>query len=435
MAKARALVLSIDAMTGEDLAAAGALENFSALKEKCALARNVRSVYPSLTYPCHAAMATGCMPARTKVVNNEVFLPDTLTRPWVFYASQIAVPTIFDAARRAGVSSASVMWPTMGRVGVDTLIPEIWLTSPEADFLEPMCGAGSADYIRSIWGEVGEIARGFEQPRFDEFVTACAERVIRDRAPELLYVHICAVDNAKHYWGPGSKEVSEALSRTDALLGRLLHALDAAGVREETNIVLCSDHGQLPVDTGSWPNRFLKHAGYLGLMPDGSIDWSIECHSACLTAQVYARTRAFEARAREVFFDAAVQKALGIARALTREEARDEHGLAGGFCLVLEAAPGVLFLDDVKGDPLMSPLADAGIRYRANHGHDPRLGDQPFFLIAGPGAKAGASIDAARLIDEPVTVAALMGFDMPWAEGRVLSEMLKEPSMGLSRRF
>ena len=177
MEHARMLVLSIDAMTGDDLRAAAALPNFARLLDGCALATEVLSVFPSLTYPCHVAMATGCWPMHTGVYNNERFLPETRKRPWYFYTDELARPTIFAAARAAGVSTGCVMWPCMGRGPIDTLVPEIWGETPDAPFLEPFCAAGSADFIREIWPRVGGIPQGFRQPMFDTFVTAIARCV------------------------------------------------------------------------------------------------------------------------------------------------------------------------------------------------------------------------------------------------------------------
>lgn len=71
------IVLSLDAMTFEDFSKARDLTGFSWFWERGALARHIRSVYPSLTYPCHAAMACGCWPEESGVFNNELFLPET----------------------------------------------------------------------------------------------------------------------------------------------------------------------------------------------------------------------------------------------------------------------------------------------------------------------------------------------------------------------
>ena len=424
MEQSRALVLSIDAMTGEDLRAAAALPNFSRLLERCALATGVRSVFPSLTYPCHVAMATGCWPMHTHIYNNERFLPQTRKRPWYFYTDEIARPTIFAAARKAGVSTGCVMWPCMGRGPIDTLVPEIWGETPDSPFLEPFCRAGSADFIREIWPKAGEIPQGFRQPMFDRFVTAIAGEVIRRRAPRLLYVHICQVDNAKHYHGLHSPEVATALENTDRLLGQLLKALQEERLLAQTNIVLCSDHGQLPVTRISWPNRFLRERGLLVPTADGVSAWRMQAHSACLSAFVYTAAGQDGDAAVRLFSAPDVMRGLGISEVVPRAQAVERFHLDGDFAAVLLGGDGVYFCDGMDEGPWLAPAAQSGVRYMANHGHDPARGEKPFFLVHGPQARNGARLQGVRLIDEPLTVAAMMGLAMPWADGRVLKEMI-----------
>lgn len=425
MQKKRALVLSIDAMTGSDLAVARQYPHFSALLSDCALAAEVESVFPSLTYPCHVAMATGCHPKHTGVVNNEIFLPDTLNRPWYFYAGQIGRPTIFDAARKAGISTGCVMWPCMGKGPIDTLVPEIWGKTPDDPFLEPFCGAGTADFIREIWPRVGGIAQGFRQPMFDRFVVAIAREVILRRRPELLYVHICQIDNAKHYSGLHSPQVHSAIENTDQLIGSLLDALDEAGLREETNIVLCSDHGQQPVTHISYPNRLLAGSGLVRGDVDGNIaGWRAQVQSACLSALLYAGSAVDARGALDILGDPENMQALGIAEIILHDEAIERYHLDGGFAAVLLGRPGIYFSNAMDAGPFCLPVEESGMRYRANHGHDPRHGEKPFFLISGPDAAKNARIQSMRLIDEPVTVAALMGLEMPWADGVVQRSLL-----------
>lgn len=425
--KKRALVLSIDAMTGEDLKIAEEFPNFAALLSDCALATGVEAVFPSLTYPCHVAMATGCWPMNTGIVNNELFVPCELKRPWYFYTDQICRPTIFAAAAAAGISTGCVMWPCMGRGPIDTLVPEIWGESVDAPFLEPFCAAGSENFIRGIWGEVGGIAQGFRQPMFDEFVTAITEQVIRQKAPELLYVHICQVDNAKHYAGLGTPEVRRAIGNTDGLIGRLCAVLEEMGLRESTCVVLCSDHGQLPVKQISYPNRLLAAQGLL--RGDGVKHisaWSAQVQSACLSALLYAADEAGAQRATALLRTRENRKALGIRAVLSRDEARRKYHVDGDFAAVLLGESGIYFDNSFGPGPLLEPVEASGLPYRANHGHDPALGESPFFLLSGPGTAAGVRIrTGARLIDEPVTIAAMMGFDLPGADGRPLRELLR----------
>ena len=57
------IVVSIDALVYEDLEYLKTRPNFQKLLASCAQVKRVKSIYPTLTYPCHATMATGCLPA------------------------------------------------------------------------------------------------------------------------------------------------------------------------------------------------------------------------------------------------------------------------------------------------------------------------------------------------------------------------------------
>lgn len=421
----RALVISIDAMSGENLEMAREYPNFARILENCALATNVNAVFPSLTYPCHVAMVTGCYPMHSGVINNEAFLPNTLVRPWYFYTEQVKRPTIFAAAKEAGISSGCVMWPCMGNGPIDVLVPEIWGKSTEDSFLEPFCSAGTEDFICEIWPIIGQIPCGFQQPMFDHFVIAAAKEVILRRQPELLYVHICQVDNAKHYSGLDSQNVRQAIENTDALLGELLNALAQAGIAEQTNIILCSDHGQQPVKLVSYPNKFLHENGLLQMNADGTIPtWQAQVQSACLSAFLYADSDEAAERALRLISTPKNKEALGICEILTREEATKRFHLNGDFSAVLLGKNGVFFHNGLNSDGLLLTVKQSGVSYRANHGHNPFEGEKPFFLISGPDAAVGVRLDGINLVDEAPTVATLMGLNMPWADGVPQRKML-----------
>ena len=65
------IVISNDAMVYDDLATMQTLPVFSQHWSKMAQGKKVRSVYPSLTYPCHTTMMTGRYPDKHGIVNNE----------------------------------------------------------------------------------------------------------------------------------------------------------------------------------------------------------------------------------------------------------------------------------------------------------------------------------------------------------------------------
>ena len=64
------IVLSMDAMVTEDLEYLKNKPNFRKLFAHAAKVGKVRTVYPSLTYPAHTSIITGCRPGKHGVFDN-----------------------------------------------------------------------------------------------------------------------------------------------------------------------------------------------------------------------------------------------------------------------------------------------------------------------------------------------------------------------------
>lgn len=140
------VLISLDALWGEDMETLAALPNLGPLMRKGLLCRRVKTVYPSLTYPIHVSMVTGVLPRRHGIGHNQPFdpaqprglhpdftakiekagLPVDACRPWYWDHREIAVPTLFDACEKAGKSVCSILWPVTGRHrGIRWNFPEV----------------------------------------------------------------------------------------------------------------------------------------------------------------------------------------------------------------------------------------------------------------------------------------------------------------------
>jgi len=88
---------------------------------------------------------------------------------------------------------------------------------------------------------------------------------------------------------------------------------------------------------------------------------------------------------------------------------------------VLEAKPGCYFVPDIEG----AVVAPAEESFRAVHGYHPdRPGYSSLFFAAGAGIRAGVELKSLRIVDLGPTLAALLGLQLPAAEGRVRREIL-----------
>ena len=64
------IILSADAMVTEDLELFSSLPGYQKYLANGCMVRKVRSIYPTVTYPCHTTMMTGNYPNRHGVTSN-----------------------------------------------------------------------------------------------------------------------------------------------------------------------------------------------------------------------------------------------------------------------------------------------------------------------------------------------------------------------------
>src|ERR1700733_11656874 len=82
-----------------------------------ARAESMKAVTPTVTWPNHTTLVTGDYPARHGVVGNNYYDREAgkkmvLISDPVFDKDQIVkVPTIYDAAKAAGMKTAAIRWP------------------------------------------------------------------------------------------------------------------------------------------------------------------------------------------------------------------------------------------------------------------------------------------------------------------------------------
>lgn len=89
--------------------------------ENGAYATNVRTVVPSVTYPSHTTIITGALTARHGIYYNAP--KDSTKGQWYWEESYIKTPTLWDAVKKSGLTSAAVMWPVTAGAPIDYNFP------------------------------------------------------------------------------------------------------------------------------------------------------------------------------------------------------------------------------------------------------------------------------------------------------------------------
>lgn len=377
-------------------------------------------VFPTVTYPSHTSIITGTLPAEHGIDSNTPFDPFNRTNGgWYWYAEDLKVPTLWDVARQAGKTTASVFWPVTVGANIDINYPEYRTLASDDDvkLLRVLATPGLISGIEARYGRI-------PGRRPDDTVRARAAAYIIERhRPNLLLVHLTDLDGAQHRSGPGSAEAMSTLEKIDGHLASISQALRQAGMLERTAWVVVSDHGFRRVSRQFHPHVVLRELGYRTYGAKGELtDWRVDARIAGGTFSLVAKdpadkevveiaTRKFRALAADTRF--------GLARLYSRAEIGDNGGFPDAF-LAGEAADEFMIGSATTGDVVTDSTS------KGMHGYHPSRPDQlSALLLSGAGIVSGQRQDRARLIDVAPTVARLLGVPMATARGRVLTEALK----------
>lgn len=107
MSKRHVVVVSVDALVYEDLETLSKLYALAPRWDKMARVDGCAPIYPTITYPCHSTMMTGVYPDRHHIVNNEAPILGVEHCLWQHFRSSVKAPSIFDAAKKAGLTTAA----------------------------------------------------------------------------------------------------------------------------------------------------------------------------------------------------------------------------------------------------------------------------------------------------------------------------------------
>lgn len=436
--KEKMFVLSMDAMVHEDVEYLLHKPNFSKLMAQRAEVEKVCTIYPSITYPAHISIITGCRPGKHGVISNTALktIDDGIDH-WHLYSNIVRTEDLFAAAKRAGCTTAAVYWPVTGRnPNIDYLIDEYFFPDPSESVLDGFAklGANGAalDIVRENMDRYpSHFTKGGALEKantFDDFINGCACSLIRRYQPDLLMIHNCFMDSTRHRYGIFNRKTAECLDLMDEWLGELMEAMEDAGVYGQTNFVILSDHGQLDFVRRIKLNVLLARGGFMDVGPDGTVTgWRAFAQSNGMSGTIYLRDPG-DRQLRQEVYDYLRQLASdgvwGFSEVYTEEETRKRYGMYGGFSFMVESDGYTAFSDSWK-EPLLNSIDYTDYRLgRATHGYQPEKGPQPVFLGRGPAFRPGAVLPRAQIIDEAPTLAKILGQEMPQAEGRCLQELL-----------
>src|SRR5271168_1753698 len=411
------ILISIDGLKPEYVLSANAhglkIPNLRRFVKEGAYSTGVHGVVPTVTYPSHTTMITGVSPAKHGIYANTTFDPLRKNNGgWYWYSEDIKVPTLWDAAREAGLTTANVHWPVSVAARITWNLPQYWRagTADDRKLLRVFATPGLLDALEK---DLGPYADGIDESiEGDENRAKFAARLLELKHPGFATIYLTALDHEEHASGPFSPQSNATLERIDAALGQILDAVKRTyGGRAVVCVV--SDHGFVPVSKALHLGVAFRNAGLIEFGEKEQIkSWKAMIWGAGGSEAIILQDKndaATKTKVAELLAKLAADPANGIDRIVPEEELHARGGFPEATFLVA-LRPGYVSGENVSGD-LVTSAAVKGM-----HGYWPDEAEmRSSFFILGPGwsAHSAGEIDMRSIAP---TLALILGVPLPAAE-------------------
>ena len=395
----RVVLISLDAAFSEDFDFLRSLPAVGRMIREGTSCARMETVYPALTYPVHVSMVTGKNPGEHGIGHNQPFGPGVPEdkRPWYWDAREIRAPTLFDAARRAGLRTAAILWPVSGKnPSIQRNFPEVLALPGESQALK-MLRYGTAWWILSMELRYGRSRPSVREPYLSDYAALLAQKLLLSRRPpDFLAVHLVDLDAARHRFGTNSSQARDALIRLDERVAGIQGAAERAGLSGDTVFCVVSDHGQADVArTVLLEDKIRELSG-----PE------VKVQSLGMGAYIYPIHA--ENRGETEAFLKRHMDAVGARRVYDRAEL-NRLGAVKNVPLAVEAAEGVAYADHLE----------KGKAEKATHGFAP---DHPaakcLFILSGPGVPPGRTLEEMKVTQIAPVLADVMGVSFQDVENK-----------------
>jgi hypothetical protein len=412
------VMISIDGLRPDYVTAADAhgarIPNLRRFLREGAFAQGVVGVIPTVTYPSHTTLITGVSPAAHGIFANTTFDPLRENQGgWYWYSEDIRVATLWDAAARAGLSTASVQWPASVGARVTWNIPEFW-RSGASDDAKLLRAVSTPGLLAELEPELGLSARAHGGVgRTSACGTQCAFSK-KAAQPADAPSHRARSRSAREGTVHGEDHGGARAPRHPR--GHAARGTRNAGAGG-AYVAIVSDHGFGKTTKKLNLMAELRATGLVTVSAGKVTDWKAMPWTAGGAVAV-------------VLKDPADAATLATVRALLDRLAADP---AHGIDRVLDAAalrarggcPTAAFVVGLRPDwhtgssltgPLVGKATMAGM-----HGHLPDLPDlHAAFFVVGPDVPAGRALGLIDMRDIATTLARRLNLSLPAAEGKEL---------------
>lgn len=385
-----------------------------ALMRSGSYAHSMQPINPTITWPNHTSMVTGVTAAKHGLLANGLITRQRTGKLPVVEAHAdksvlVRVPTVYDRVHEAGMSTAEMDWVAIEHT---PSIDWSFFEQPKADspLLREMLADGSLKQ-----DELDNFPKGSQAYR-DRLYTRGATYAIRHHHPNLVLLHLLALDSEEHAYGYNTMAGINTAAFLDDRVQEVIVAVREAGDLDRTTFLIVSDHGQSSVHHAVDPNSILTAAGITPAdataLAEGGVAYIYETH----------RTPELTGKIREAF----------ASNPATDSVPSDEETAAQGWPSrdTNTTAPDVLAYakEDWKFDDESRPKRHAGeaTDQTGAHGYpNTRPLMQAIFVASGAAIKPAGEQPSFPNLDVAATIAHILGVSDAGMDGKPLRSILK----------
>lgn len=410
------VLISIDGLRPEFyLDAQWGMVNVRQGMQNGAYAEGVRGSFPTVTYPSHTTIVSGVLPAKHGIYYNTPVEPLGISGKWFWYYKDIKVPTIWTAAKEAGLTTAGVSWPVTVGAPIDYNLPEyVILPQGKGEKSDEIKAMSQESNPKELFQEVQDYAIGkfaeygatIDYYTSDQNKSRMAAYILKRCKPAFLALHIALLDHYEHEQGRDGYKVRSAVTGADVAIKTIMDAAEAAGIKENTTFIITGDHGFVDIHTQFKSNVMLAK---LGLYDDANKDaWKAYFQQSGGSAFLHLKDPKDKATLEKIK-QALNQLPEGIQRTfhiLDKEALTKAQGDPNAV-MALAAYQGFSFGASATGD-MLAPVSGGTHGYLPTDFKEIQTG----FVAFGKGIKAGAVLPLMGQEDIAPLIAKLLNLNL-----------------------
>ena len=423
----KAILVSLDALACTELSFLKKQPGFSRMINKGSHCPQLFSVYPSVTFVCHASMDTGFLPYGHGIISNHLIEPTAAKPENNWYAESIKRKTISDYASEQNRKCLSIAWPmNSGNQTAALCLPDIapdnrtWDEGGLKRLRDTLLKYGKDEAFMDRFffsrPRLPEAWMLSEYPALDDLMLTMTYDMLDAYDWDIVMLHVYGMDSLKHDMGSNHPDKYNMLKLYDQHISKFLDYVDKSA--SDVALFVTGDHSALDIDKAVHINMILESMGLCKYKDGRIVEWSAYFDTCDGMAQMYVHPD-FDAEDLALRVSNNLDNHPGIANCFFPKEI-EKLGCDRNAALAVEARQSYCISSEWNENTCQNYIAKS--IDKATHGYLPNLPDyQTLFFAYGPSITPGHTIENMCITDIFPTLCTHVGIITEPVDGKTVS--------------